>query len=83
MKPAINEIQDEIIEEFSLLENDMESTIFYIMEMGGKLPPLDEKYKVEENIVKGCQSKVWLVSSFEDGKVIFKAIKKAFLFRKH
>jgi len=73
VKPAINEIQDEIIEEFSLLENDMESTIFYIMEMGGKLPPLDEKYKVEENIVKGCQSKVWLVSSFEDGKVIFKA----------
>lgn len=73
MKPAINEIQDEIIEEFSLLENDMESTIFYIMEMGSKLPPLDEKYKVQENIVKGCQSKVWLVSSFEDGKVIFRA----------
>ncbi|QEC53319.1 cysteine desulfuration protein SufE [Anseongella ginsenosidimutans] len=73
MKPEINEIQEEIIEEFSLLENDMESTIFYIMEMGSKLPPLEEKYKVEENIVKGCQSKVWLVSGFENGKVIFKA----------
>lgn len=73
MKPAINDIQDEIIEEFSLLENDMESTIFYIMEMGSKLPPLEDKYKVEEHIVKGCQSKVWLISSFENGKVIFKA----------
>lgn len=71
--PSVNEIQDEIIEEFSLLENDMESTIFYIMEMGNKLPPLDEKHKVEENIVKGCQSKVWLISGFENGKVIFKA----------
>lgn len=73
MKQDINDIQDEIIDEFSLLENDMESTIFYIMEMGSKLPPLEDKFRVEENIVKGCQSKVWLTSSFEDGKVIFKA----------
>lgn len=73
MKPQINEIQDEIIEEFSLLENDMESTIFYIMEMGNKLPSLDETHKVEANIVKGCQSKVWLTSSYENGKVVFKA----------
>ena len=73
MKQEINDIQNEIIEEFTLLEGDMESTIFYIMEMGNKLPPLEEKYKTEENIVKGCQSKVWLVSKFENGKVIFKA----------
>lgn len=73
MKQTINEIQDEIIEEFSLLGDDMESTIFYIMELGNKLPPLDEQYKTEDNIVKGCQSKVWLTTSFSNGRVIFKA----------
>lgn len=73
MKQTINEIQDEIIEEFSLLDDDMESTIFYIMELGNKLPPLDEQYKTEDNIVKGCQSKVWLTTSFSNGRVIFKA----------
>lgn len=73
MTQEVNDIQNEIIEEFSLLENDMESTIFYIMEMGNKLPPLEEKYRVEDNIVKGCQSKVWLTTNFENGKVIFKA----------
>ncbi len=72
-QPAINEVQDEIIEDFSMLEGDMESTIFYIMELGNKLPPLDEKHKVPENLVKGCQSKVWLTTSFENGKVHFMA----------
>jgi cysteine desulfuration protein SufE len=73
MKPEIKEIQQEIIEEFSLLQGDMESTIFYIMELGSRLPPLEEKYKKSENLVKGCQSKVWLTTSFEDGKVLFMA----------
>jgi cysteine desulfuration protein SufE len=57
---TINQIQDEIIEEFSLLDNDMEMTVFYIMELGQKLPEMPEETKTEENIVKGCQSKVWL-----------------------
>ncbi|HEX5552906.1 MAG TPA: SufE family protein [Chitinophagaceae bacterium] len=73
MKPEIKEIQQEIIDEFSLLQGDMESTIFYIMELGSRLPPLEEKYKKSENLVKGCQSKVWLTTSFEDGKVLFMA----------
>lgn len=73
MQQAINEIQEEIIEEFSILGDDMESTIFYIMELGQKLPEVDEQYKTEENIVKGCQSKVWLVTDYRDGKVYFKA----------
>ncbi|GAA4306002.1 SufE family protein [Compostibacter hankyongensis] len=73
MNQTINDIQDEIIDEFSLLGDDMESTIFYIMELGGKMPPLEEKYKTEENIVKGCQSKVWLTTALEDGKVHFMA----------
>ena len=57
---TINQIQDEIIEEFSLLDSDMEMTVFYIMELGQKLPEMPEESKTEENIVKGCQSKVWL-----------------------
>lgn len=72
MKP-IKDIQEEIIDEFSLLQSDMESTVFYIMELGNKLPPLDEKYKIPENLVKGCQSKVWLTTKFENGKVWFMA----------
>lgn len=72
-QPTINEVQDDIIDDFSMLEDDMESTIFYIMELGNKLPPLDEKFRVEDNLVKGCQSKVWLTTSFEEGKVYFMA----------
>jgi cysteine desulfuration protein SufE len=71
MSKTINQIQDEIIEEFSMLEGDREMATFYIMELGQKLPPLDEKYQVEENLVKGCQSKVWLVTALKDGKVVF------------
>lgn len=73
MKQSINEVQDEIIDDFSMLEDDMESTIFYIMELGNKLPPLDEKYRVAENLVKGCQSKVWLSTAFKDDHVHFMA----------
>src|SRR5690625_1135019 len=70
---TVNEVQDEIIEDFSLLEEDMESTIFYIMELGNELDDLEKEYYQPENLVKGCQSKVWLISSFEDGKIRFKA----------
>ncbi len=65
MTPSIDEIQDEIIDEFTLLEGDRETTTFYMMELGEKLPPLDESLKTEEHIVKGCQLKVWLVPSRE------------------
>ena len=70
---TINELQDEIINEFSLLDGDMEMTVFYIMELGQKLPTMPEEDKTEENIVKGCQSKVWLTSSLQDGTVYFVA----------
>jgi cysteine desulfuration protein SufE len=68
---TINEIQDEIINEFSLLDGDMEMTVFYIMELGQKLPVMNEADKTEENIVKGCQSKVWMTAKANDGKVYF------------
>jgi cysteine desulfuration protein SufE len=70
---SITEIQNEIIDEFSILGDDRESTVFYIMELGQKLPDLDEKYKVEENIIKGCQSKVWLTADLEGDKVVYQA----------
>lgn len=70
---TINAIQDEIIEEFTILGDDMESIIFYIMELGQQLPELPEKHKVEDNIIKGCQSKVWLITSMENGNIIFQA----------
>ena len=70
---TINQIQDEIINEFSLLDGDMEMTVFYIMELGQKLPSLPEEDKSEENIVKGCQSKVWLTSKLENDRIYFSA----------
>ena len=73
MKPSISEIQNEMIAAFSMLDADMEMTISYIMELGEQLPLMDETLKTEENIVKGCQSKVWLSSHLEKGLVTFKA----------
>jgi cysteine desulfuration protein SufE len=70
---TINEIQDEIINEFSLLDGDMEMTVFYIMELGQKIPDMPESEKTEDNIVKGCQSKVWMSARMEDGKLFFHA----------
>lgn len=70
---TINQVQDEIISEFSLLDGDMEMTVFYIMELGQKLPPMPEADKVEDNVVKGCQSKVWLTARLEDDKLYFSA----------
>lgn len=68
---TINEIQDDIIEEFSILGNDMESVIFYIMELGQSLPQLNQEDMTEENIVRGCQSKVWLVAQIENDRLFF------------
>lgn len=69
----INTIQDEIIDEFSILGNDRESTIFYIMELGDKLDKFPEADRTEDNIIKGCQSKVWLTTQEDGGKVVFLA----------
>ncbi len=69
----VEEIQQAIIEEFELLADDRESTIFYIMDLGQKLPAMDEGLKTEDNIIKGCQSKVWLTANYKDGKVYYTA----------
>jgi len=70
---SINDIQEEIISEFSLLDSDMEMTVFYIMELGQKLPAMDDALKTEDNVVKGCQSKVWLTANLDNDKVYFTA----------
>lgn len=67
---TINEIQDQIIEDFDLFD-EWDEKYAYIIDLGKKLPGIDAKYKVEENIIKGCQSLVWMVSSYKDGKVYF------------
>lgn len=69
----LKEIQDEIIEEFSMLDGDMEMTINYIMELGEQLAEMSEDKKTEDSIVKGCQSKVWLMAALQDEKVVFDA----------
>ncbi|MEY2705616.1 MAG: hypothetical protein RL407_1678, partial [Bacteroidota bacterium] len=57
---SILDIQEEIVSEFEILGDDKESTIFYIMELGNSLDPFPEEERKEENVIKGCQSKVWL-----------------------
>ncbi|MEP0367067.1 MAG: SufE family protein [Cyclobacteriaceae bacterium] len=69
----IKEIQDEIIDEFSMLDGDMEMTINYIMELGEQLPEMTEDQKTDDNIVKGCQSKVWLNAQLDNESVAFEA----------
>lgn len=70
---SINEIQDEIIDNFSLFEGDMESKLFYLMDLGKKLPSMPDQHKTEDFLVKGCQSKVWLFPSLNQNKVCFEA----------
>ena len=69
---AINNVQDEIIEEFSGLDDWMDKYA-YIIELGNAVEPLEEKYKTPDNIIEGCQSRVWLVADQDGDKVMFRA----------
>ena len=69
---TINERQDEIIEEFSGLDDWMDKYQLLI-DMGNEQEPLDEKYKTESNLIDGCQSRVWLQADYTDGIVHFSA----------
>lgn len=68
----IEKKQDRIVRQFELL-GDWPERYKYIIKLGNKLDPLDEEYKVEENLVRGCQSQVWLVTEQDEDKIIFKA----------
>ncbi len=69
---SIQEIQQEIIEEFSMFD-DWDERFQYVIDLGKTLPLIAEQYKTEDNTIKGCQSKVWLHSEETAGKVIFTA----------
>jgi|SRR5690606_23254273 len=69
---TINEIQDELIDDFSFYTDWMEK-YEYIIQLGKEVPLIDEKYKTDNYIIKGCQSKVWLYPEMVDGKIYFKA----------
>ena len=69
---SINEIQDEIIEEFSFFGDWMEK-YEYIIDLGKNLPQIEEQYKDEDHLIKGCQSRVWLHAEPRDGKIYFTA----------
>jgi cysteine desulfuration protein SufE len=71
-KKTIEEIEAEIIEEFSLFDN-WDDKYEYIIDLGKKLPPLEAIYKRDENKVKGCQSTVWLIAEYEEGRIFYKA----------
>jgi cysteine desulfuration protein SufE len=68
----INAVQEEIVEEFSLFDDWMQR-YEYMIELGKSLPLIDPEYKTEENIIKGCQSKVWIHADLEGDKLVFTA----------
>ncbi len=69
---TINEIQDEVIEEFSSFTDWMDKYQLLI-DLGNELEPMDEKYKTESNLIDGCQSRVWLQADLIDGKMVLQA----------
>ena len=69
---SINEVQDEVIAEFNDFDDWMDRYQLLI-DLGNEQEPLDEKYKTEQNLIDGCQSRVWLQADLTDGKVVFQA----------
>ena len=69
---TINEIQDQIIEEFSELDDWMDKYQLLI-DLGSEQEPLPEEYKTDSNLIEGCQSRVWLQADEVDGRLIFQA----------
>lgn len=75
---SIKEIQDEIVDEFSMFDDWMQR-YEYIIDLGKGLPLIDERYKTEDNIITGCQSKVWVHAEMQEDKVVFTADSDAIL----
>lgn len=69
---TINEIQDELVEDFAFF-SDWEEKYDYIIQLGKELPLIDDQYKKDENLIRGCQAKVWLHADYRDGKIFFTA----------
>ena len=75
---SITELQADIVEEFSLFDDWMQR-YEYIIDLGKSLPLIDEQYKTEDNIIKGCQSKVWVHGQLMEDKIVFTADSDAIL----
>ena len=75
---TINEIQNELIEDFELFD-DWEEKYEYIIDLGKKLAPMSDEFKTDENIIKGCQSVVWLRAFMKDGLLYFEADSQAII----
>ncbi len=75
---TIKEIQEEIIDEFAMFDDWMQR-YEYLIDLGKSLPIIDEENKLDENLIKGCQSKVWLYANFEENQVKFTADSDAIL----
>ena len=69
---TINDIQEEIIEEFSVFDDWMDKYQL-IIDLGNEQPTLEEQYKTDDNLIDGCQSRVWLHAEYVDGKIVFQA----------
>ncbi|WP_316840131.1 SufE family protein [Pedobacter gandavensis] len=69
---SIAEIEKEIVSDFSMFQN-WEDKYEYLIDLGKQLPPLADAFKTTDHKIKGCQSSVWLIATYEDGKVFFKA----------
>ncbi len=78
MGKSINEIQDELIEEFGLFD-DWADKYEYLIDLGKKLSPMNEAFKTEENVIKGCQSKVWLHAEKQGDQIVFFADSEAII----
>lgn len=69
---TIQEIQTEIIEDFAMFDDWMQK-YEYLIDLGRELSPIEEQYKTEDNLIKGCQSRVWLYAKYTQGKIIYTA----------
>lgn len=69
---TIKEIQEEILEDFDMFDDWMQK-YEYLIDLGKDLPSIDKKYKIEENLIKGCQSRVWLHAEENNGNIVFSA----------
>ncbi|MFU8812645.1 MAG: SufE family protein [Balneolaceae bacterium] len=69
---TIQEKEERIIREFQVL-SDWQERYKHIIKLGQKLPPLDDEHKIDDNLVRGCQSQVWLVTELDEGRIIFRA----------
>lgn len=69
---SIKEIEEEVVDEFSLFDS-WDEKYEYIIDMGKKLKPLEQEHKKDENKIKGCQSTVWMLSEYKNGNIIYRA----------